>query len=681
MTLLTEPLSLVLILGLLLALDARRVLLAGALCGLLVLARPSAQGIAVVVGLWVLWSFGLRRCLQFVGLAIVVVAPWIVRNWVQIGSPVLVTSNGFNLAAMYSPAAEATGAFVDPVYDPSFDKLRLAQFDEVGWQRDLQHMAITNLEAHPRQPASVFARNSAAFFELRPSFNRTAEVEDGRNLLFVTWTLPLFYVMTVVGLAGVVLLWRRHRTRSLATLMILATAYFTFASLFLVAPPRLRAPFDLLCCIGFGVTVDAALRRWAPGEQQRAGSAPRPHRRIRPSAPLDGSDAGTTISGSRLIDGPGTQWYVQVGGEASGRFPTEEIGMLAKRRNWAVVLALVVVPFVVSSCLIIPDQTPLQVSPPWAVDFGDPAAVPVPGGLAQVYTTGNPLVKNVATWKTSLSSGGVDGALVEALPTLPAWASTPVWAPSVRYFGYGGRYIMFYSVGYAGGGNCLGEAYSNGPGGEAGPFTPMQTRFCDPNERTPGMDTGWLDPQIFFDLNLTPWLVWSIEIPSAHTSWIEVQQLSADGTSLVGPAFQLFTYSDAAALAPGPLGRNPYVENPAVVRTRTTASTSRFRSEPGTPTGTTTRLRSPARRSAVRTSAFQAQAGRSPGSPSRPVACRTCWTARPRATTPCGHTERHRPLTTASCGQVRRGVQQQSPTDDQAPPDPACAPLEHGVSR
>ncbi len=271
-TLLTEPLSLVLILGLLLALDARRVLLAGALCGLLVLARPSAQGIAVVVGLWVLWSFGLRRCLQFVGLAIVVVAPWIVRNWVQIGSPVLVTSNGFNLAAMYSPAAEARGAFVDPVYDPSFDKLRLAQFDEVGWQRDLQHMAITNLEAHPRQPASVFARNSAAFFELRPSFNRTAEVEDGRNLLFVTWTLPLFYVMTVVGLAGVVLLWRRHRTRSLATLMILATAYFTFASLFLVAPPRLRAPFDLLCCIGFGVAVDAALRRWAPGEQQRAGS-------------------------------------------------------------------------------------------------------------------------------------------------------------------------------------------------------------------------------------------------------------------------------------------------------------------------------------------------------------------------------------------------------------------------
>ncbi len=35
--------------------------------------------------------------------------------------------------------------------------------------------------------------------------------------------------------------------------------------------------------------------------------------------------------------------------------------------------------------------------------------------------------------------------------------------------------------------------------------------------------------------------------------------------ALVGPASQLFTYSDAAALAPGPLGRNPYVENPAVV--------------------------------------------------------------------------------------------------------------------
>ena len=189
------------------------------------------------------------------------------------GSPVLVTSNGFNLAAMYSPAAEARGAFVDPVYDPSFDRLRLAQFDEVGWQRDLQHLAMTNLEAHPLQLASVFARNSAAFFELRPSFNRTAELEDGRNPSFVSSTLPVFYVVTAVGLVGIAVLWRRPRTRSLTTLMIVATAYFTLASLFLVAPPRLRAPLDLLCCLGFGVAIDAALRRWAPARGRSTGRA------------------------------------------------------------------------------------------------------------------------------------------------------------------------------------------------------------------------------------------------------------------------------------------------------------------------------------------------------------------------------------------------------------------------
>ena len=119
---LSEPVSLVLILGLVLALGRRRVVLAGVLCGLLVLARPSAQGVALVVGAWLIWQLGPKRCAQFLMVTGLVIAPWVVRNWVQLGSPVLVTSNGFNEAAMYSPAARQNGAFVDPVCNPAFDR-------------------------------------------------------------------------------------------------------------------------------------------------------------------------------------------------------------------------------------------------------------------------------------------------------------------------------------------------------------------------------------------------------------------------------------------------------------------------------------------------------------------------------------------------------------------------------
>ncbi len=255
--LLTESVSLVLMLALLLALHRRRVLGGAVLCGLLILARPSAQGVAIVVAAWVLWQVGWRRALSFVAVVGLVVAPWSVRNWVQLGSPVLVTSNGFNLAAMYSPAARARGSFVDPVFDPSFESLRLAQFDEVGWQRDLQRLAFDSLRRHPIQVPKVVARNAAAFFELQPDLDRPAELEDGRNLTFATWTLPLFYAVTVAGLIGVV---RRWRDPTVLLLMLIA-GYFTATSLVLVAPPRLRAPFDLMCCIGCGLLADAYLRR------------------------------------------------------------------------------------------------------------------------------------------------------------------------------------------------------------------------------------------------------------------------------------------------------------------------------------------------------------------------------------------------------------------------------------
>jgi hypothetical protein len=269
--LLTEPVSLLLMLGLLLVLRRRHVLVGGLLCGLLVLARPSAQGVVVIVAAWVLWQMGWRRALSFVAVVGLVIAPWIVRNWVQLGSPVLVTSNGFNLAAMYSPAARARGAFVDPVFDPSFQSLRLAQFDEVAWQRDLQRLALHSLRQHPGQVPRVVARNTGAFFELRPGLNRPAEVEDGRNLTFVNWTLPLFFAVTVLGLVGVVRRWREPTV----LLLMLVAGYFTATSLVLVAPPRLRAPFDLMCCIGCGLLADTFLGRPVVSLERPTTTAPR----------------------------------------------------------------------------------------------------------------------------------------------------------------------------------------------------------------------------------------------------------------------------------------------------------------------------------------------------------------------------------------------------------------------
>ena len=53
-------------------------------------------------------------------------------------------------------------------------------------------------------------------------------------------------------------------------LLVLLAGSFVVVSLVSVAPPRLRAPFDLVCCIGVGLLVD---RLWPAGEAGAAGLA------------------------------------------------------------------------------------------------------------------------------------------------------------------------------------------------------------------------------------------------------------------------------------------------------------------------------------------------------------------------------------------------------------------------
>lgn len=263
---LTETLSLIVIVLLADRIARDAWVWAGVLCGLLILTRPSAQGLVVVVGIS-LWIFvGPKRAAAAIGIAALVVVPWVVRNAVEVGAPTVVTSNGFNFAALYSAEAEAAGRFVDPVYYPGFDDMRLLQFDEAAWNDELQRRALANIRRNPWQVLDVVGANATAFFELDPDKNTNPEKIDGRNMDVRDASLPLFYVVTVVGSVG---LWLGRRNRFVAVLALTAL-YFTATSLFFVAPPRLRAPLDLACCVGLAIVVD---RVWAAVERRRSGLA------------------------------------------------------------------------------------------------------------------------------------------------------------------------------------------------------------------------------------------------------------------------------------------------------------------------------------------------------------------------------------------------------------------------
>lgn len=260
--LLSEPLSLVLLLGMLVLLLDRRWAPAGLLLGLLLLTRPSAPLVVIVVGVWLATTVSWRAAAGALAIAAVVVVPWVVRNAVEVGLVDLTSSNGFNLAAMYSLPAQESGHFVDPVYDERFADRRLDQFDEAAWARRLRDDGLAGLQANPGYLVRNVAVNLVATLELRPAAAEPAELADGRNLTARYVGLPLVWAVLVLGSIG---LWRlRHDAAG--RLLIGVGAAVLVTNLLVLAPPRLRTPLDALLLVGAGgvivVLVDAGAARW-----------------------------------------------------------------------------------------------------------------------------------------------------------------------------------------------------------------------------------------------------------------------------------------------------------------------------------------------------------------------------------------------------------------------------------
>ena len=153
---------------------------------------------------------------------------------------------------------------MDPAIDERFRPWFLLKYDEAAWSDTMSDLAWESLREHPSQVVPVVWRNARVYFELEPSANELAESFDGRNLDFRRWTLPAFYVVTVVGWIGLIL---RRRDPSVI-LLITLSLYFTATSLLFVAPPRLRTPFDFIGCIGVGFAIDALLRRREVGRSK-----------------------------------------------------------------------------------------------------------------------------------------------------------------------------------------------------------------------------------------------------------------------------------------------------------------------------------------------------------------------------------------------------------------------------
>jgi len=247
---LSEPLGLLVMLVVVRLLGARRWMWAAVATGVLILTRDGAPiillGAAPMVGL----AAGWRQALRFLVVVGLIVVPWVVRNEVQLHHFVLTTSVGYNLAAVYSEQAQATNLyFVDATRDPAFAQWWPERSNEARWDATLEHEGLEGLDSDPLRVLAVARFNLGNVIGFHSRDEDGAELLDGRVIRVVKASKPAYYLVSILGVAGLVR-WRRNRTvRALAMVAVLLVGL----SLVTVYAPRLRAPVDLACAIGVGL--------------------------------------------------------------------------------------------------------------------------------------------------------------------------------------------------------------------------------------------------------------------------------------------------------------------------------------------------------------------------------------------------------------------------------------------
>ena len=143
----------------------------------------------------------------------------------------------------------------------------LSQESMATMDRALRQVALDRLRAHPTDLVDVSAANLLRLLELAPIENDAAEVLDGRNLPLRWATLWTTWLALPAGAIGLAVL----RRRPAAQLLALSAVYFTAVSVpFSPMPPRLRAPLDLVCCIGAAVVLLGGMR-WASSPDESRG--------------------------------------------------------------------------------------------------------------------------------------------------------------------------------------------------------------------------------------------------------------------------------------------------------------------------------------------------------------------------------------------------------------------------
>jgi len=230
----------------------------GVYTGIAVLGNVRLALIPVIVALYLLFLRGWSWApLAVVAAAAVAVAPWVVRNRVQVGCFALTTDGRALWKANNSQTYDllASGKWIDDVRDPPGHPFpnpeeagdiyrrsgRKIHVDECANQSYYQHKAWRFVRDHPGAKAKLAGQ--AVRMEWDP--RTTASATDSGRGAIRNWAQPVYTsVLLALGLIGVAVASRRFVALALTVL-----AYQTLAAMVFVGATRYRVATDFLVAL------------------------------------------------------------------------------------------------------------------------------------------------------------------------------------------------------------------------------------------------------------------------------------------------------------------------------------------------------------------------------------------------------------------------------------------------
>ena len=268
----TEALAIPLVTGtLLLVLDrpptTRLAVGVGALLGAGLLLRPTSFFVVAAVLVAFFLATGWRRAASLgavaVGAALLVVAPWSIRNYVVTDAFIPLSAQDGALLGTFNETSANDPDFPyawRPNTPENIAMLAGPVLDDAEYRRRQMQLGLDYVEEHPSAVAGAFWWNGVVrFWDLRPIEDSLVEVPfEGRAEVVTRAGLSVHRLLLPLAIAGVV----RHRRRRPLVLPVAALALGASIVFTLAAGTRYRAPLEpllgLLAVMAFVAPVGAS---------------------------------------------------------------------------------------------------------------------------------------------------------------------------------------------------------------------------------------------------------------------------------------------------------------------------------------------------------------------------------------------------------------------------------------